>query len=463
MAGNILIADSDQTFQNDLQSVFNPSSFRCDGVDSARGALLKLNNKKFDVAIVSLELPDMDGIELFKTITQVSPKTSVIIITGCATLKSSIEALRLGAFDYMLKPLNFEEIALKVRRLMEQKDFLEKAQFIHNELNRKYNFNNIVACSKSMRNVFDLIRRVSNTGSNVLILGNSGTGKELVARAIHFNSPRKQHQFVTINCSAVIESLFESELFGHKRGAFTNAVKDKDGLLKVASKGTLFLDEIAGMSVHVQAKLLRAIECKQITPIGGTEPIPIDIRIIASTNREPVEEIESGMFREDLYYRLNVVEIRLPSLTERQEDIPLLAQHFVRKYSKELSKPVEGIAPNAMKKLMQFKWKGEVRELENIIERAMIFCEGNMISAGDLPNNINNRSRDNFVIDYNKSLKEALKDFERHYILTKLKLKQGHRLKTFKELKLSESSFYRKIEELGMKAEISDWFGSKVR
>jgi DNA-binding NtrC family response regulator len=455
MARNILIVDCDKKIRKVLKKVFEAQGFCCESAGCAKEALKKIKEKAYDVAIFDLGLPDMPGIELFKASTEIRPTLSVIFSTEHATLNSTIEALRLGAYDYMVKPLNLEAVVSKVKRLMQHKECVEDAQLLRLELDRKFDFSNIVARSRPMRKVCDLIRRVSNTDSNVLIIGNSGTGKELVARAIHFNSHRKTQQFVPVNCSAIPETLFESELFGHKKGAFTGAIKDKDGLFKVAAKGTLFLDEISCMSFSVQAKLLRAIEFKQITPVGSTEPISVNARIIAATNRELTEEIEAGRFREDLYYRLNVIEIRLPSLEARKEDIPSLVQHFVRKFAKEMAKPVTGVDSEVMKILMNYRWKGEVRELENVIERAMIFCENSVITVNDLPPNICGGCGHKFAIDYSKPLKEAVKDFERHFILTKLQHKHGHRSKTLKALGMSESSFYRKLEELGIKTPVT--------
>lgn len=454
MSRMILVADSDTTSREVLQEELCKYGFKCEGVDSARGVLVKVGNKRIGLAIFDLSLPDMDGIELFKSLIQVSPKTSVIIATDHATLKTSIEALRLGAVDYLVKPLDLEELIIKVKRLFDHKDFVNRAQFLHQQLNLQYDCSNVLARSRAMKRVLDLIQRVSLTDINVLITGKSGTGKELVARAIHHNSPRKQHQFVTINCGAISESLFESELFGHKKGAFTNAIKNKDGLFKIASGGTIFFDEISCLSLAVQAKLLRAVEFGQIVPVGATEPIDVDVRFIASTNKNLEAMVKHGQFREDLYYRLHVFEIHVPSLKERKEDIPLLAQHFVGKFAREMNKQVAGITPDALEILLNAKWQGEVRELENAIERAMIFCEGDMLSGSDLRSHREGDHEDCFELNYHKTMREAVQDFERHFILTNLKHNEGHRLRAFKAMGMSESSFYRKIVELGIKDQL---------
>ncbi len=447
----VLIADAKADERESLCIELERANFRCECVDSARGALVKIRSLNIQVVIIHRDLPDTDGLELFRTILQFSPKASVVIVTDEATVDSSIEALRLGAIDYLVRPFNIQELVLKIKRIFAHKDFVEQAQYLHQQLNQPYKFSNIVAASPAMQRVCDLICRVSGTDSNVLITGNSGTGKELVARAIHLNSPRRDHPFVTINCGAMNEAVAESELFGHKKGAFTSAIKDKIGLFKVADKGTLFFDEVGCLTNSMQSKLLRAIEFNMITPVGGVKPMPLDIRIIASTNRRLKEEIQTNNFREDLYYRLSVFEIELPPLQSRREDIPPLVQHFVSRFAHEMKRTVKGVDADAMEILVNHDWKGEVRELENAIERAMIFCESDMITLRDLPGYLTESSDDAFNLDYDKPLKEALEDFERHFILENIRRKHGHRVKAFKGMKLSESSFYRKIEKLGLK------------
>lgn len=451
MNGRVIVADKDDSVCRSLTEHLTKYGYRFDCVRSGAEVLKHVTKQKYGLAIIDLELPDMDGIELFRILTEVSPGTSIIVMTEHATLNSALEGLRLGAVDYFVKPINIEELAVKIRKLFKHKHFIEEAQFLHHSLNQMCCFGDIVAKSKSMQKVCDLIRRVALTNSNVLIVGNSGTGKELVARAIHDNSMRKNHPFVVVNCCTISEALFESELFGYKRGAFTNALKDKPGFFQVASGGTLFLDEVSTLSLAVQAKLLRAIEFKRVISVGSTESQPVDVRIIAATNRDLKELVEQKCFREDLYYRLNVFEIRVPSLLERRDDMPLLIQHFVQKYAVEMKKEVLGIEPEALKLLLNHHWKGEVRELENVIERAIIFCDGRFISVNDLPPHLTKECDETLILDYNKPLRDAVRDFERHYILTNLKRRNVSRSHILRSMGLSESTFYRKLGELGVK------------
>ena len=301
-----------------------------------------------------------------------------------------------------------------------------------------------------MARVFDTIKKVASTDGTVLIYGKSGTGKELVARAIHFNSKRSARPFIPVNCGAIVENLFESELFGHKRGSFTGATTDRDGFFKAADGGSIFLDEVSEIPLHLQVKLLRAIELKEITPVGTSIAQTIDVRIIASTNKNLEKEVEAGRYREDLFYRLNIVEINLPPLAERGDDIPLLVQHFVAKYAREMNKDVRGVDNEVMKCLLAHSWKGEIRELENIIERAVIFAEGNLVTKSELPGFFEQRQDALYPFDARRSMKEAVDEFERQYITHVLRTNAFNKEATAKALKISLSSLYRKIEELAI-------------
>jgi transcriptional regulator with PAS, ATPase and Fis domain len=301
-----------------------------------------------------------------------------------------------------------------------------------------------------MQRIFDTIKKVAATDGTVLIHGKSGTGKEVVARAIHFNSKRKEKPFVAVNCGAIVENLFESELFGHKRGSFTGATVDREGFFKAADTGTLFLDEVSEIPLNLQVKLLRALELKEVTPVGTAIPITVDVRIIASTNKNLAKEVEAGRYREDLFYRLNIVEINLPPLSERGDDIPLLVQHFVEKYAHEMNKDVRGVDNEVMKSLLAHSWKGEIRELENVIERAIIFSEGQLISKEELPGFFEQRQEAVYSFDARRSMKEAVDDFERQFITHVLRANNYNKEGTAKALKISLSSLYRKIEELNI-------------
>ncbi|APF19063.1 two-component system, NtrC family, response regulator PilR [Caldithrix abyssi DSM 13497] len=411
-------------------------------------ALKLLEENNFDIMITDLKMPELDGIQLTKHCLQTYPQTSVIIITAYGSLETAIEALRVGAYDYILKPFDFDDVLIKVQNLIKHKELILENQALRREIHSRYDFSNIVGQSPQMKEVFKLIEKVAKTKSNVLITGKSGTGKELVARAIHYNSDRANKPFVAINCGAIVGTLMESEFFGHKKGSFTGAIRDKDGFFKIANGGTLFLDEVGDIPMHLQVKLLRAIEEGVIMPVGGTTPIQIDVRIIAATNRDLMKDIENGRFRDDLYYRLNVVEIKLPSLNERKEDIPLLVDHFIKKYNNELKRRVLGTDNETMRILMNYPWKGGIRELENVIERALILCEGEYITKSDLPPNM---VREEYLSAVPDRLKDAVAAFEKEHILNILRRTGNNKEEAAKLLDISLSSLYRKMDELGIK------------
>ena len=449
MAHRILIVDDDDIVRESLSAVLENRGFSCRQAVNGSEAMQMLRQIDFDVVITDLEMPQLNGIELIEKASQLNSRTSFILITAYGSMETAIQALRKGAFDYLIKPLNFEDVAIKVKKLLEHRELVLENQALRQEINSQYDFNNIIGQSPAIQKLFTTIRRVSDSDAHVLITGNSGTGKELVAKALHYNSPRSKGRFVAINCGAITETLFESELFGHKRGSFTGAVQDKDGLFKSAHTGTLFLDEIGELAVSSQAKLLRALESKEILPVGGTSVVTVDVRIMAATHRDLMQLVQEGRFREDLYYRLAVIEIHLPSLSERREDIPLLVHHFIRKYNRQMNRRVKGVEPDLMHALMQRTWKGEVRELENIIERLMIFANGEILRAADLPKEVLS-VREPRKINDAATLKGALEEFEREVIRTQLERHQGHRGKTAQALGISEATLYRKLSELGI-------------
>jgi DNA-binding NtrC family response regulator len=453
MPNRVLIVDDDDITRESLSAVLSNRGFICQQASNGRQALYMLTSKEFDVVITDIEMPVMNGIELIENAGRIHSRASFIIITAYASLETAIEALRKGAFDYLLKPLNFEDVAIKVQKLIEHKELVVENQALRQEVNSQYDFSNIIGQSAAIKNVFETIRKVSDSESNVLISGKSGTGKELVAKAIHYNSHRRKGRFVAVNCGAIPETLFESELFGHKRGSFTDAVADKDGLFKVAHRGSLFLDEISEMSLTAQAKLLRSIESKEILPVGDTTIIQVDVRIIAATNRDLQQEVKEGKFREDLYYRLNVIEIMLPSLSERREDIPLLVHHFIEKYNRQMNRQIKSVHPQVMQILTNRSWKGEVRELENIVERLMIFAGGNEIKPEDLPPDLYSQAEPAMNLSQASRLKAAIENYEREYIRFQLEKHHHHRGHTAKALGIGESTLYRKMGELGLETE----------
>ncbi|RLA95201.1 MAG: sigma-54-dependent Fis family transcriptional regulator, partial [Deltaproteobacteria bacterium] len=380
MMTRILIADDERELRDALCTVLSEEGFDCKVAGDGEEAIKLIEEENFDILIADIKMPKRNGIEVLEKVNQISPKTVTIIITAYATVETAIEALRRGAVDYLIKPVDFDEVIMRVKRIRQYQQLNLEVQYLRKEVHAKFNENLIIGKSTAMQNVFQLIKKVANSNSNVLITGKSGTGKELVARAIHQASPRANAPFIPINCGAIPENLFESELFGFKKGSFTGATMDKDGVFRAANGGTLFLDEVGEIPVHIQVKLLRAIESKEIKPLGSNYSVKVDVRVLSATNKNLQKEIEEGNFREDLYYRLNIIEIHLPSLSERREDIPLLVEHFIRKYNKELKRKVRGVDNETMKVLMNYQWKGEVRELENMIERAVLLCEGDYIT-----------------------------------------------------------------------------------
>jgi DNA-binding NtrC family response regulator len=450
MAESILIVDDEEIIRESLSFVLSKEGYRVQDAANGRIALDMIREGSFDLVVTDLEMPEMKGIELLEQLSLHSPETLVVIITAYGSIDTAIAALRKGAVDYILKPVEFDELIVKIGRLLSSRRLTVENKLLRGELHRQYNFDQIIGQSAAMQRVFDTIKKVATTDGTVLVNGKSGTGKELVARAIHFNSRRSARTFVAVNCGAVVENLFESELFGHRRGAFTGATMDKEGFFKAADGGTIFLDEVSEIPLHLQVKLLRAIELKEVTPVGMAMPISVDVRIIASTNKNLHKEVEAGRYREDLFYRLNIVEINLPSLAERVDDIPLLVQHFVSKYAHEMNKSVHGVDNEVMKCLAGHLWKGEIRELENVIERAVIFAEGNIITKKELPAFFDQRTDAVYSFDARRSMKEAVDDFERQYITHVLRTNQYNKEATAKALKISLSSLYRKLEELNV-------------
>ncbi|MHB2148241.1 sigma-54-dependent transcriptional regulator [Calditrichota bacterium LG25] len=448
MKANILVVDDERSIRDSLDMVLKEEGYNVKTATDGKQALRLLEENNFDIMITDLKMPELDGIQLTKHCLQTYPQTSVIIITAYGSLETAIEALRVGAYDYILKPFDFDDVLIKVQNLIKHKELILENQALRREIHSRYDFSNIVGQSPQMKEVFKLIEKVAKTKSNVLITGKSGTGKELVARAIHYNSERANKPFVAINCGAIVGTLMESEFFGHKKGSFTGAIRDKDGFFKIANGGTLFLDEVGDIPMHLQVKLLRAIEEGVIMPVGGTTPIQIDVRIIAATNRDLMKDIENGRFRDDLYYRLNVVEIKLPSLNERKEDIPLLVDHFIKKYNNELKRRVLGTDNETMRILMNYPWKGGIRELENVIERALILCEGEYITKRDLPPNM---VREEYLSAVPDRLKDAVAAFEKEHILNILRRTGNNKEEAAKLLDISLSSLYRKMDELGIK------------
>ena len=453
MATSVLIVDDENVIRDSIKIVLDDEGYKTDTAGDGETALAKIKENNFDIVITDIKMPNMDGMDLLKHATQISPDTFFIIMTAYASVKTAVSAIREGAYDYLLKPIEFDDLLLRLKRLSKFKKLSIENKSLRQRVSAEPGYQNIIGESTAIKKVFRLISQVAKTNSNVLITGKSGTGKELVAKAIHHNSNRKDKIFLPINCGAISESLIESELFGHKKGSFTGAIDEKIGLFKVADGGTLFLDEIGDLPLNMQVKLLRAIEDKKFIPVGGTKPVSTNVRIIAATNQNLFKKSEEGEFREDLYYRLNVIEISLPSLNERREDVPLLVNYFVEKYCNEMGKKILGVDNDAMKALMNHNWRGGVRELENIIERSVIFAMGDIIKISDLSDYIKNN-----ITDYGfpVALKDAVKNFEREHILNIIKSNNFNKEGTAKALEIGLSSLYRKMEELNIPTKFSD-------
>jgi len=381
----LLVVDDDAESREVVAEALQAEGYTVTTAGGGQEALGLVKERVYDVVVSDIRMPDLDGLFLLRELREAAPDVSVILMTAFGTVEAALEAIKDGAYDYVSKPLHLDELLITVRRAIEQRRLVLENQRFRETLQERHHLGNIVGVSSRMLDVFKLIARVAPTRSTVLITGESGTGKEVVARVLHFNGTRAAGPFVTIDCAGLAESLLESELFGHVRGAFTGAVMPRRGLFEAGHGGTVFLDEVGDIGPNLQAKLLRVLEVQEVKPVGGNEAIRIDIRLIAATNKDLQEEVRAGRFREDLFYRLNVVSIHLPPLRERREDIPALARHFLQKYGDANGKAIRGIAPETMVRLEVYRWPGNVRELENAIERAVAVSSHSILLPDDLP------------------------------------------------------------------------------
>ena len=445
-SAKILVVDDEEIVCLSCQRILTEEGYEVRTYLSGPEGLKLLSEEPFDLAIVDLKMPGMDGMEVLQAIKRDYPQVPVIMITGYATVETAVEAMKSGAFDYLPKPFTPDEVAVVVKKALEARSMMLENLYLRGEIQAKYRFENIIGTSKKMQEIYRLIAKVAPTNSTVLITGESGTGKELVARAIHYNSQRKDRQFVPVDCAVLSENLLESELFGHIKGSFTGAIVTKPGLFEVADGGSLFLDEIGNISLAMQSKLLRVIQEREFTPVGGTKLKKVDIRLIAATNKDLTEKIKEGTFREDLYYRLNIVPIPLPPLRERQEDISLLAQHFLKKYCQELAKNPQRLSPAAMDLLMRYSWPGNVRELENLMERVVIMNDEEVILPGHFPFPLQ-ESSEGITFNVPKT-SEELKELKRH--LRDRAVEEAERLFVLGALTRNEWNVTRSAKEVGM-------------
>ncbi|MEJ2658205.1 MAG: sigma-54 dependent transcriptional regulator [Desulfobacterales bacterium] len=447
MRGKILIVDDEQMMCEMLEDDLKRHGFHPTWCLSAEKAFDALKEGSFDVLLTDLNMPNMNGIELCERIVATRPDIPVIVITAFGSMETAIAAIRAGAYDFVTKPIDTEFLVLALDRAIKHRSLQEKVKRLGEALNKSHRFDELIGESSPMGKLINRLERVADTETSILISGETGTGKELVAQALHRQSRRHQGPFVAVNCAALPHALLESELFGHKRGAFTDAQTERKGLFIQADGGTLFFDEIGDFPLDLQPKLLRSLEERRVRPIGGTSEVAFDVRIIAATNRDIETAVEEGRFREDLYYRINVIQIDLPPLRERGTDILLLAQHFVEQFALRSEKPISGISNAASEKLLNYTWPGNVRELRNIIERAVVLTRYEKISVDDLPEKIRNYNASNFLVgSSNPSELIPIQEVERRYILHVLKMVGGNKTLAARVLGLDRKTLYRKLQ-----------------
>ncbi len=448
----ILIVDDEEGMRHMLSIILKKEGYETTSVSNGNEALTAAEKDDYDFILCDIRMPGMDGLTLLQELKKRGCNSTIIMMSAYGTMDTAIEAMKIGAYDYISKPFKSDEIILTIKKAEERERLRKENIFLKKEVEGRYKFSNIIAKSKNMLEIFETISKIASYKSTVLIIGESGTGKELIAKAIHYNSPRKNKAFIPINCGAIPENLLESELFGHVRGAFTDAIFTKKGLFEEADGGTIFLDEVSDLPLSLQVKLLRVLQEDEIRRVGDTKPIKVDVRIIAASGRDLVDEVKMGRFREDLFYRLNVLNIHLPPLRERKEDIPLLVNHFIEKFNKKIGRNIKGITSDAMKMLMDYEWKGNVRELENVIERAVILADGECISTEHLPEGIIKAVTEPVVsiTEGEFSIKKASSALEKELIKRALKYTGGNRTKAARLLEISHKALLYKMQEYGI-------------
>lgn len=458
MSKSILLVEDEKLLRESLAELLREESYEVVEASNGKEAYDQILDRGFDLVITDIRMPEMDGMELLAHLQKAAPQTPVVVITAFGTVNSAVEAMRQGAADFLLKPVQFEDVLVRVQRALEFGELRRERHVLTEQLASQSTFHNLIGESPAMQRLFDSVRKLSTVRSSVLVVGESGTGKELFARAIHYNGITRDKPFVAVNCGAIPESLIESELFGHRKGAFTGAVRDRIGYFEAANGGTLFLDEISTLPLAVQSSLLRVLEERVVVPVGDTRARPVDVRIIAATNQELKDLCKEGKFREDLLFRLDVVRLQLPPLRQRRQDIPLLVHHFLDKYTREMNRNVLGVTNAAMRALLNHDWPGNVRELENVIERAVIFAEGREVDVSDLP----------FAGPENEDtggedLKQAISQYERQHIIYSLRRHNYDKAETARHLGIGISSLYRKMDELMIPKDLQQMDASMTR
>ncbi len=448
MIFNVLIADDEKNIRSGLGRALEMDGYHVFLAADGQEALELIEREEVDLVIADLKMPRLSGEELLRRVVQNYPTVPVIILTGHGTIETAVQAMRDGAYDFLTKPVSLDRLSLLARRALSTRELVIQHRQLQQELDQHRNTAAIIGKSSAMQKVLDVVRQVAPTKASVLITGESGVGKELVADAIHRLSDRAEKPLVKVHCAALSESLLESELFGHEKGAFTGAIGRKRGRFELANPGTIFLDEIGEINQSLQIKILRVLQEKQFERVGGEETITVDVRIVSATNRDLRAEIEKGTFREDLFYRLNVVNLHVPPLRERKEDIPLLVAAFIKEFARENNKPVEGVDPRARAALHRHNWPGNIRELRNSIESAVVMCKGSIITLDDLPPVINNEGdeSDSIRVPLGGSLSTA----EREIIRANLAVQQGNKTRTAEVLGIGRKTLHRKIAEYGL-------------
>jgi len=449
----IHIIDDEPIIHEVLGDLLSSEGYKVENSASGEEALDKHSSQSFQLVLLDLLLPGIDGIEVLKKLKKIDPNSVIIIITAFASVESAISAMKIGAYDYIQKPFKHDELLITVQRAIEHRKLQEENMRLKDELQRKFSFENIIGKSEVMKTVFETVKASAPTRSTILLQGESGTGKELVARAIHQNSDRKNFPFIIVNSGSLPPDLLESNLFGHVKGAFTGAVSNKKGLFEAAEKGTIFFDEISSLNMETQAKLLRVMQDREFMKLGGTKTIRVDVRVIAATNADLEEQISEKMFREDLFYRLNVIKIELPLLKERKEDIPLLVKHFLDTYSKENEKEILGVTDDVMEILVSYDWPGNIRELENLIERAVVLTKSKLISRENLPPFLlasKEETRAVASVNNELNLKENIQTFQKKAIISALKQAKGIQKKAANLLGVKPTTLNEMIKRLNI-------------
>jgi DNA-binding NtrC family response regulator len=440
---NILIVDDEEIVRESLMNWLKEDGYDVHCAENAKKALDKLPERDWTLAMIDLKMPGMDGIQLMDEIRKLRPGITVIIMTAYATVDTAVKAIKKGAYDYIVKPFNPEDVSMVIKKIIEHQKLVQENQYLRKELKKQYRLHDMISKNHEMTEIFDLVRTIAKSNSTVLVQGESGTGKELLARAIHEESPRKHEPFVSVSCASLTESLLETELFGHEKGSFTGADGFKKGKLELAKNGTLFLDEIGDISLKLQMDLLRVLENREFRRVGGSELLTITSRIIAATNRDLKKAIADGKFRDDLYYRLNVISFHIPPLRDRKEDIPVLVENFIEKFNIEMGKSVESVNESAIRTLMEYHWPGNARELRNVIERAMVVTKGKAITESD----IHLPSTPEKVAVFGRSLEEV----ELEHVRYVLESNNWNVLKSANVLDIDRVTLYNKIKKYNLK------------